>query len=216
MNKREWSAHSLLVWTPLLKPQLRTCCKSIFCLFVYNVDVSMNTSKSRRPIFSHFDRLYLLYKKILYGEEARCIFFSVLFFSAKPKEEILSEHDKPILSASVANQNAVFALSFPFKFQSLTRQELVSLTRDQALLLFFFPLFFGEGREWKEKVWKMSHERHDSKTGEDTTSGQYYAFLQDMITVKNYTSKALLSIRRGLFYDGFHFRRDIYRKIVVC
>ena len=72
-------------------------------------------------------------------------FFSVLFFSARPKEEILSEHDKPILSASVANQNAVFALSFPFKFQSLTRQELVSLTRDQALLLFFFLLFFWRG-----------------------------------------------------------------------
>ena len=71
-------------------------------------------------------------------------FFSVLFFSARPRKEILSEHDKPILSASVANQNAVFALSFPFKFQSLTRQELVSLTRDQALLLFFFPLFFLE------------------------------------------------------------------------
>ena len=123
MNKREWSAHSLLVWTPLLKPQLRTCCKSIFCLFVYNVDVSMNTSKSRRPIFSHFDRLYLLYKKILYGEEARCILFVFRsVFSARPKEEILSEHDKPILSASVANQNAVFVLSCPFKFQIVTRQ----------------------------------------------------------------------------------------------
>ena len=106
----------------------------------------MNTSKSKRPIFSHFDRLYLLYKKILYGEEARCILFVFRsVFSARPKEEILSEHDKPILSASVANQNAVFALSFPFKFQSLTRQELVSLTRDQALLLFFFPLFFWRG-----------------------------------------------------------------------
>ena len=58
----------------------------------------------------------------------------------------------------------------------------------------------------------MSQER---KTGVGTTSGQYYAFLQDMITVKNNTSKALLSIRRGLFYDGFHFRRDIYRKIIV-
>ena len=58
-------------------------------------------------------------------------------------------------------------------------------------------------------MWKLSHERHDSKTGEGTTSGQYYAFLQDMITVINNTSKALLSIRRGLFYDGFHFRRDI-------
>ena len=79
-------------------------------------------------------------------------FFSVLFFSARPREEILSEYDKPILSASVANQNAVFALSFPFKFQSLTRQELVTLTRDQALLLFFFPLFFlerGGGGEGK-------------------------------------------------------------------
>ena len=56
----------------------------------------------------------------------------------------------------------------------------------------------------------MSHERHDSKTGEGTTSGQYYAFLQDKITVKNNTSKALLSIRRGLFYNGFHFRTNIY------
>ena len=214
MNKREWSAHSLLVWTPLLKPQLRTCCKSIFCLFVYNVNVSMN--KSRRPIFSHFDRLYLLYKKILYGEEARCILFVFRsVFSARPMEEILSEHDKPILSASVANQNAVFALSFPFKFQSLTRQELVTLTRDQALLLFFFPLFFWRGGG-REKVWKMSPERRDSKTGEGTTSGQYYAFLQDKITVKNNRSKALLSIRRGLFYDGSHFRRDIYRKMIVC
>ena len=121
MNKREWSAHSLLVWTPLLKPQLRTCCKSIFCMFVYNVDVSMN--KSRRPIFSHFDRLYFLYKKILYGEEARYILFVFRsVFSARPKEEILSEHDKPILSASVANQNAVFVLSCPFKFQIVTRQ----------------------------------------------------------------------------------------------
>ena len=118
-------------------------CKSIFCVFVYDVDVSINTSKSRRPIFSHFDRLYLLYKKILYGEEARCILF--LFrsvFSARPKEEILSEQDKPILSAWVASQNAVFVSSCPFKFQSLTRQELVSLTRDQELLLFFFSLFF--------------------------------------------------------------------------
>ena len=70
-------------------------------------------------------------------------FFSVLFFSARPMEEILSEHDKPILSASVANQNQVFVLSCPFKFQSVTRQELVSLTRDQALLL---SSFFGEGR----------------------------------------------------------------------
>ena len=81
------------------------------------------------------------------------IFFRSVF-SARSKEEILSEHDKPILSASVANQNAVFALSFPFKFQSLTRQELVTLTRDQALLLFFFPLFFwrgagGEGKSVK-------------------------------------------------------------------
>ena len=73
------------------------------------------------------------------------IFFRSVF-SARSKEEILSEHDKPILSASVANQNGVFVLSCSFKFQSLTRQELVSLTRDQALLLFFFPLFFGEGQ----------------------------------------------------------------------
>lgn len=73
------------------------------------------------------------------------IFFRSVF-SARSKEEILSEHDEPILSASVANQNGVFVLSCPFKFQSLTRQELVSLTRDQALLLFFFPLFFGEGQ----------------------------------------------------------------------
>ena len=104
-------------------------------------------NKSRWPIFSHFDRLYLLYKKILYREEARCILFVFRsVFSAGPMEEILSEHDKPILSASEVNQNAVFVLSCPFKFQSVTRQELVSLTRDQALLLFFFPLFFGEGR----------------------------------------------------------------------
>ena len=104
-------------------------------------------NKSRRPIFSHFDRLYLLYKKILYGEEARCILFVFRsVFSARPMEEILSEHDKPILSASVASQNAVFVLSCPFKFQIVTRQELVSLTRDQVLLLFFFPLFFGEGQ----------------------------------------------------------------------
>ena len=106
-------------------------------------------NKSRRPIFSHFDRLYLLYKKILYGEEARCILFVFRsVFSAGPMEEILSEHDKPILSASVVNQNAVFVLSCPFKFQSVTRQELVSLTRDQALLLFFFPLFFWRGAGW--------------------------------------------------------------------
>ena len=137
------------------------------------------------------------------------IFFRSVF-SARSKEEILSEHDKPILSASVANQNGVFVLSCPFKFQSLTRQELVSLTRDQALLLFFFPLFYRRGAGGRQKVWKMSHERHDSKTGEGTTSGQYYAFLQDKITVKNNTSKALLSIRRGLFYNGFHFRTNIY------
>ena len=80
--------------------------------------------------------------------------YSIFFrsvFSARPMEEILNEHDKPILSAWVANQNAVFILSRPLKFQSLTRHELVWLPRDQALLLFFFSLFFlereGGGRE---------------------------------------------------------------------
>ena len=130
---------------PFSNPSYAPAVSLFSACFVYNVDFSMNTSKSRRPIFSHFDRLYLLYKNILYGEEARCIlFFFRSVFSARPNEEILSEHDKPSLSASVTNQNAVFVLSCPFKFQSLPRQELVSLTRDQALLLFFFPLFFLE------------------------------------------------------------------------
>ena len=83
--------------------------------------------------------------------------YSIFFrsvFPARPMEEVLS--DKPLLPAWVANQNAVFILSRPLKFQSLTRQELVWLPRDQALLLFFFSLFFfgkggggGEGKSVK-------------------------------------------------------------------
>ena len=120
----------------------------------------MNTGKSRWPIFSHFHHLYLLYKKI-YGEEARCIlFFFRSVFSARPMEEILNEHDKPILSAWVANQNAVFISSRPLKFQSLTRQELVLLPRDQALLLLFFSLFLereGGGGKKCEKCLNMQN-----------------------------------------------------------
>ena len=56
----------------------------------------------------------------------------------------------------------------------------------------------------------MSHERHDSKTGEGTTSGQYYAFLQDKITVKNNTSKALLSIPREDYSTMVSISEEMY------